>query len=76
MKPKKQRINYFTFGQNHFHPTTGEAMKDYWIEVIGGGSEAREKIVSIFGAKWSMHYNEDDFSSEYFPKGCYQKIQL
>lgn len=64
---------YFTFGQNHIHPLTGESMKDYYIKLKGTYNSTREIMLSIFGLKWSMQYNEKDFlpNLSIFPKGEY-----
>lgn len=66
---------YFTFGQNHTHPLTGEILKDYWIEIKAPSSqEATDKMFSVFGEKWAFPYEERQFDKSYFPKGCYEKF--
>jgi len=66
---------YFTFGQDHVHPGTGEAMKDYWIEVVASDANtAREFFVKQFGLKWSHQYTADQFEPSFFPKGCYDQL--
>lgn len=66
---------YFTFGQQHVHPETGEKMRNYWVEIFAANSEeARITMFNIYGAKWSFQYTQDDFKPEYFPSGCYEKI--
>lgn len=46
---------YFTFGQ--FTP-----LGDYVVVINGEYLEAREKMVSVFGTKWSSQYNEEQWS--------------
>lgn len=72
----EQQKFFFTFGGNHYHPESGVRMKDYWIEITGTSEQARDKMVEIFGIKWSMQYNENTFEPKFFPNGCYQKIKI
>lgn len=65
--------HYFTFGQNHVHPLTGVAMRDYWVEFEGTFEDARNKMFELFGNKWSMHY-EGSIDESYFPNGRYETI--
>lgn len=79
---------YFSFGQQHIHPETGDALKDYWVEVIMHDDssklssmdvsilkeKARKIMFTRYGKKWSMQYEENQFNRDYFPKGCYQKL--
>lgn len=68
-----KEIFYFTFGQDHFHPETCVLLSDYWIRTIGFSFiEARKLMFGLFESKWSFQYNENDFESQYFPKGCYE----
>ena len=66
---------YFTFGQIHVHPQTGEEMKNYYIE-IGAENEgdAREIMFSQYSDKWAFSYTENNFNPEYFPDGCYEQL--
>jgi len=71
--------HYFTFGQKHVHPETGEQLKDYWIEVCAKSSKkARELMFKLFGNKWGFQYCERKFMKCYshFPKGCYAKYEI
>ena len=66
---------YFTFGQSHQHPETGELMKDYWVEIKNKTiDEARKIMFKCYGTKWSMQYDETDFDKSFFPKGCYEEL--
>ena len=67
---------YFTFGQIHTHPRTGENMKDYWITVEAESyDKARESFMEYWKSiKWSFQYEEGEFNSHLFPKGEYIKI--
>lgn len=68
-------IFYFTFGQVHTHPITDEPMKDYWVEVhCDEMTTARRKMIEIFGLRWGLMYDEETFTPEYYPKGCYMKL--
>ncbi len=67
---------YFTFGQSHTHPETGELMKDYWVEISASDcDQAREIMFNNFGKKWSIQYDETRFIPKYFKKGCYSVIE-
>lgn len=88
----KELKYYFSFGQNHSHPKTGQLMKDYWIEIIADETYCKDENETVrwysfrersrqamsrrFGIKWSNQYHPDDFKPEYFPAGCYEKIYL
>ena len=50
----------FTFGGAHVHPTTGESLKNCFVEIEGDFSEARDVMVRHFGLKWSMQYPSRD----------------
>lgn len=67
---------YFTFGQNHTHPDTGQSMKDYWVESYGTYDEARQRMVAKYGRQWSMQYSEDNWEdhAKWFPKGRYENL--
>lgn len=79
---------YFTFGQQHVHPKTGEPMKNYFVEVIMHDDylklnsmeisllkeRARQIMFKRYGRKWSMQYDEQQFNESYFPGGCYQTL--
>lgn len=68
-------IQYFTFGQNHRHPITKEAMKDYWIEIEANDEViARAIMFNKYGIKWSHQYDAKDFEPSYFPNGCYERL--
>ncbi len=69
-------INYFTFGQHHVHPVTGEKLKDYWIEVHDKTpDEARKMVIEKYGVRWSFQYDETNFDKEFFPKRCYEVLK-
>lgn len=72
-------IYYFTFGQSHVHPETGEKMKDYWVEI-----EAPEVSYAItimnntYTRRWSTWYTEPQWTGreiyKSFPKGCFNRM--
>ena len=71
--------HYFTFGQVHVHPETGESLKDYWIEIVSNSAEkARQKMFELFKTKWGFQYHEKQFMRfmKQFPKGCYAHYEL
>jgi hypothetical protein len=73
------QTHYFTFGQTHCDPQTGEKLKDYWVEVYAdNANKAREKMFEIFGGRWGFHYCERQFMKHYahFPKGCYARYEV
>lgn len=60
---------YLTFGQK-------SPAKDGWIEVIADNeTQARLKVVKVYGQKWSGIYNEFTFEPKYFPKGKLGEIK-
>jgi hypothetical protein len=66
---------YFTFGQNHMNPLNGKPLKDYWVEVVAKNKRlAREKMFDEFGNRWANQYDETNFDSSYFSKGCYREF--
>lgn len=70
---------YFTFGQSHCHPETGERLKDYWVEIdTDDFVKAREKMFKEFDRKWSMQYDEKEFMRirKLFPKLCYARFDI
>jgi hypothetical protein len=68
-------IYYFTFGQDHKHPKTGEPMKDYWIEIDAKNAyDAQIEMRKRFGQIWANQYDARNFNLEYFPKGCYKRF--
>lgn len=68
---------YFTFGQAHTHPETGERMKDYWVEIeTDSYYAAHEEMYKLFGQMWANVYNKQNFNNEFFPKGCYAKYKI
>ena len=62
---------FFTCGQSHTHKVNGKTWdKDSVLQVNAKNEDlAREKVFSLFGAKWSMCYGYDDFPMEYYPNG-------
>lgn len=46
---------YFTFG-------TTTPLGDHVVVINGEYIEAREKMVSVFGTKWSSQYNEEQWA--------------
>lgn len=64
---------YFTFGQQHAHRFAGITFdKDCVVQIEAGSREqARAKMFSAFGDKWSMQYNEAP-DMEYFPRGIFK----
>jgi hypothetical protein len=70
---------YFTFGQQHIHPKTGEPLRDYWIEIVAKSEDvARDLMVEMFDRKWSHQYHEKEFMRvvRHFPKGCYEHYEV
>lgn len=86
----KELKYFFTFGQNHTHPKTGDNLKDCWVEIVAHedisklaeidiaycNKQAREAMFKRYGLKWSMQYDEKEFNASYFPKGCYEKLYI
>lgn len=62
----------FTFGTNH--RIGGRSMMNSWVEIFGTHGEAREIMFSRYGDKWSMQYLKGELNEDYFPAGCYEKI--
>lgn len=63
--------HYFTFGQTHVHPETGEKLKNYWVLIKAEGySQARAAMFNLFGDKWAMQYDSEP-DINIFPGGCY-----
>ena len=63
---------YFTFGQTHTHSCSGKTLdKDIVVCIKAKSSnQARDRMFELFGAKWSMQYDElPDMS--YYPRGVY-----
>ncbi len=46
----------FTFGYDHEHPISGEPLRNHYVVITGTAGEAREKMASMFGVKWSNQY--------------------
>lgn len=66
---------YFTFGKGQDHPDTGKPMQGYWVEIVADSvKKAKNKMVSLFGKRWSHQFNETVFMSvrRYHPNGCYE----
>lgn len=66
---------YFTFGQDHVHPKTGEPLKDYWVEIVGTFYNARNAMFTRYGAKWCAQYDAKSIEQHHYPKGCYERIE-
>lgn len=70
---------YFTFGFQHKHPETGEALRDYWVEVTAPSHDKATDIMNTqFGEVWAHQYHEKTFMSntfKLFPKGCYSHFE-
>lgn len=63
---------FFTCGQAHVHQVGGGKVwdKDSVLQVNAPDEDtAREKVVQLFGQKWSNVYTEDDIGMEFYPKG-------
>lgn len=43
----------FTFGPVHVHPVTGASLRDHYVRIHGTWVEARRRMLSMFGQKWS-----------------------
>lgn len=70
---------YFTFGQNHYHPSTGESMRNYWIKITANNeNDARNVMFEKFGEKWCFSYTEEGFegSKRHFPQGEYAHFTI
>ena len=74
----QEQVFYFTFGQIHTHPVSGERMRDYWVEVVAASyDKAEAKMREVFGEYWSNAYYEKNFSMHWshYPKGCYERYE-
>lgn len=64
---------YVTMGQNHVHRFENIIIdKDIVVEIeVEDENMARQKAFSLFGLKWSMIYNAENFgdSIKFFPRG-------
>jgi hypothetical protein len=58
--PSEVREWIFTFGGGHVHPRTGEPLRMRFVRVAGTFFEARRKMASVFGMKWSHHYRSEE----------------
>lgn len=47
---------FFTFGSGHTYPGTNEPCERAFVRIEGSYYEARAKMVSVFGIKWSHQY--------------------
>lgn len=64
---------YFTFGQIHTHSINGKTFdKDCVVEIEAESrEEAREKMVEVFGIRWSHQYEKlPDMG--FFPRGVFK----
>lgn len=54
-----QRIDdwLFTFGPDHVHPVTGEALRDRYVKIRGSWLHSRQRLISMFGIRWSSQYD-------------------
>lgn len=60
---------FFTFGQDHTHPTDGRNLRNHYVRITARTShEARNVMIAHFGIKWAMQYNEPP-KAEYAPAG-------
>lgn len=59
----KKQNNYFTFGSGQLH-------EGRYVKIYGTPSKAREKMFEMYGAKWSMQYNEKQWNNP--QKGFYK----
>jgi len=50
----------FTFGGGHVHPATGESLSRRFVRLAGTKRAARERMVALFGIKWSHQYDAGD----------------
>lgn len=58
----------FTFGFGHKHPTTGESLKNKFVEIIAPTSNhCRVVMLNHFGRQWAFEYKtrEDAGVNEY-----------
>lgn len=67
-------MNYYvTFGQQSRrepHPTFPKAHPDGWVRIEAESyPEARTCAWDVFDDQFATMYPEDDFKTEYFPKG-------
>lgn len=52
----------FTFGGGHVHPATGDSLSRRFVRLAGTKRAARERMVALFGVKWSHQYDAGDGS--------------
>jgi hypothetical protein len=58
--PHEERDWIFTFGHGHYHPITGEPLVRRFVRVHGTWLGSRQKMLALFGQKWSMQYPTED----------------
>lgn len=71
-KLKKMEKFFFTCGQSHVHQLSGGKVwdKDSVLQVNAENeTAARDRVVRLFGLKWSMSYTEEEISMEYYQNG-------
>lgn len=54
----------FTFGPVHVHPVTGASLRDHYVRIHGTWVEARRRMLSMFGQKWS-HQSPSTKAADY-----------
>jgi hypothetical protein len=47
---------YFTFGYDHYHPTTGERLHKSYVRIHGTCDSTRDKMLAAFGQFWAFQY--------------------
>ena len=68
----QKETSWFTFGQNHTHSVNGLTYdKDIVVEITA--KDPRERMVKVFGNKWSLQYNSKPDMS-FFPRGIKKLI--
>lgn len=68
---------YFTFGQVHCDPDTGEMLRDYWMEIQAENSTvAVDYMIGRFGYKWAGMYAPKSFNRVFYPAGRYGDVVI
>lgn len=53
---KKEQNNYFTFGSGQLH-------EGRYVKIYGTPEEARKRMFEMYGPKWSMQYDEEQWNN-------------
>lgn len=54
---------FFTFGDNHVHPLTGESLGSRYVVLTGTFSSTRNRMIQRFGNRWANQYNYAEYAA-------------